>query len=136
MIEDGQLQVLRYAAQRLLFQIFGVRNDKVYNQNQQLINSLFDQNRSLTHVVDIYGSKHEPLVTPSSKIHVSGKVLERSKEGYKVDVVGLSAFIANEDVRGNFYNLAVGSLQKFWIKKLAVNRVEPNASIILTLSMK
>jgi hypothetical protein len=135
-IEDCQLRVLRYEAQRLLFQIFGIRNDKTQDQNQQLINSLFDQNRTLKHVVDIYGGKHEPLVTPSTKIHVSGKVLERSKDGYKVDVVGLNGFIANEDVRGNFHNLAVGSFQKFWIKKLVVNRIEPNASIILALSMR
>lgn len=135
-IEDCKLRVLRYAAQRLLFQIFGVRNDKVQDQNQQLINSLFDQKKSLKHIVDIYGSKHEPLITPATKIHVSGKVLERSKDGYKVDIVGLTAFIANEDVRGNFYNLTVGTMQKFWVKKLAVNRVEPNASVSLTLSMK
>src|SRR5690349_15550600 len=33
LIEDCQLRVLQHAAQRLLFQIFGVRNDKVQDRN-------------------------------------------------------------------------------------------------------
>lgn len=137
-IEDAKLEILHRNVQNLLFMIMGVRMDPNQSTQQQLLNTLFKQNNTLKHPVDIYGRNHEPLIPPSTRLQVGGRVLDRKdgQEGYEVDVAGLKGFVNNEDVRGSFYNLSPGSWHKFWIKGLTVNRMSPNASVNLVLSMK
>ena len=132
-IEDAQLRVFEGNALRLLFQVLGVKNDGTQAKNS-LLNAVFRTRKPIVHVVDIYGGHHEPLLPPSTRVQVMGRVREKGKEGYGVEVAGIMGFVANADIAGTFFNLTEGSLQRFWVKSLVVDRYTP--AIKMTLSMK